>query len=725
MLLIFLASMISHAQSESSLKYETLSSKELIKAEMSNKIESMMLRVPLEQVPESSFDESGKVTVFLDMPTSLMTRFYLIDEETNVVKERQFLSGGLNVNQDGPGFVPSLTLTKEQAQDHSLIISVEKPLLLSISFSSLPFKEFRSYEGKKISYALIYIGGAIAIGIFILIFGIILKDLSFIYYFLFLFFITPSSSDVRGVLNYLSSGALIYTPYIREISFNLSFAFCLLFTNEYFKIKKNSKKLFYAVVFGIVLFFLRSTVLVLDQMFTLNIAFYLLDSSLFHFLFLVAISLFSAMYFYKTRPRESVVYLVTWGAFFFFAIIWLMALTGVIQFSYWMNGLIYLGFIFQSLILMYGVWLLNHKKEISDLKASESQKLKNLIRVLCHDSINLLNVALAQSENFKGSNADIESHKVAWEKVNVATKDQLELLSHIREMDALESGKRVFDLSGVDINSLIHKSKLIFENNLKKKDIELSLFLDSEIDHVLAEKVSLSNNVLNNLVSNAIKFSNTGSSIIIRSFMTETHVVVTVKDCGVGIPKKILDDLFNPSAKTTRKGTNNESGTGFGMPLVKSTMDAYGAEIEVESKEGESSGTLFRLSFQKSDVTRIHKKTSLNFDKRVLIVDDDEGIQDLCRLWLKSSSVSFDIYSSFEEAAMSEDLSAYDICFVDKNLETEDGLECIKNYISDHPDIDSKFIIMSADIISLDSEIIGYLGKPLSKEKLLESIGTA
>jgi signal transduction histidine kinase len=722
-LLIFLYAHFALATNELALRYENISSRELVNADIADKIESKLLRIPLDQIEQQHFDKNGLVTIFLDMPTSLMTNFYLMDEDTVLIKERSFLSGGLNVNRDGPGFIPSITLSSTQLANHNLVVSVEKPKLLSVSFSALPYSEFRSYEGKKISYALIYIGGAIAVGAFILIFGFILKDLSFIYYFLFLFFITPSSADVRGVLNYLSNGAIVYTPFIREISFNLSFAFCLLFTNEYFKVYQNSKKLFYTFLFGIGLFALRSLGLLVIHITELNISLHFLDNSMFHFIFLVVISIYCALFFYKTQKRESIVFLFTWGAFFLFAMIWLMALTGTIAFSFWMNGLIYLGFILQSMILMYGVWQLNHKKEISDLKASESIKLKNLIRVLCHDSINLLNVALAQSEVYKDSDESIETHKEAWNKVNLATKDQMELLSHIREMDALESGKRVLDLVPVKLNELVKKSQVIFEDSLKKKDLRLTLHLGNDVEYIVAERVSLSNNILNNLISNAIKFSHPGSEIVIRTFLKDESVILTIKDSGVGIPQEIVSKLFSPSAKTTRRGTNNESGTGFGMPLVKSTMDAYQAQIEVESRVGDSSGTLFRLVFKKS-LSKFQDNSSME-KKNILIIDDDEGIRDICDLWLKSSGLEYTIFSSFKEAREKTSIDGHNICLIDKNLEEEDGLEQAKQYIANNPQSETHFVVMSADITHGQSESIEFFSKPLTKDKLLNFIRNA
>ena len=115
---------------------------------------------------------------------------------------------------------------------------------------------------------------------------------------------------------------------------------------------------------------------------------------------------------------------------------------------------------------------------------------------------------------------------------------------------------------------------------------------------------SLSNNVLANLISNAIKFSQPGGEIqlSIKDEGDRTHLIV--RDHGVGMPEKVKVDLFRPDKSTSRPGTSGERGTGFGMPLVKSYLALYGASIDVDSKDisnhPDDHGTTFNLTFHKA-----------------------------------------------------------------------------------------------------------------------------
>ncbi|NRA46218.1 MAG: ATP-binding protein [Oligoflexales bacterium] len=118
---------------------------------------------------------------------------------------------------------------------------------------------------------------------------------------------------------------------------------------------------------------------------------------------------------------------------------------------------------------------------------------------------------------------------------------------------------------------------------------------------VSAEPVSLLNDVINNLLTNAIKFSYDNGTITVKCYLSQDWKVVEIIDKGMGIPKNLIGKLFDYYKSTSRLGTQGEKGTGFGLPLVKSFMDAYHGCIDVKSTEkgkGEGHGTTFTLKFK-------------------------------------------------------------------------------------------------------------------------------
>ena len=122
------------------------------------------------------------------------------------------------------------------------------------------------------------------------------------------------------------------------------------------------------------------------------------------------------------------------------------------------------------------------------------------------------------------------------------------------------------------------------EQKFSDKDIALEMEVDREI-HVLAEETSLINSVLNNILTNAVKFSFKGSRIVIRARKQGDRVAVSFRDFGVGMPPSLVAEIFDVRKATHRAGTQGETGTGFGMPLLKRFVDAYDGQVEILSKE--------------------------------------------------------------------------------------------------------------------------------------------
>jgi signal transduction histidine kinase len=183
--------------------------------------------------------------------------------------------------------------------------------------------------------------------------------------------------------------------------------------------------------------------------------------------------------------------------------------------------------------------------------------------------------------------------------------NQVEIIEHIKLMRAIEDGKATLQLTEVSLLEALRQAESTFERKLSEKNLTLH-YDPAELAkcNVLAEPTSLNHNVLNNLLSNAIKFSHTGSVIKVTTESAGHHVKLVVKDHGIGMPPELVKKVFRTDAPTSRTGTNGETGTGFGMPVVKTYMDRFGGNIHIESvteKESpQSHGTKVTLEFKKA-----------------------------------------------------------------------------------------------------------------------------
>jgi len=225
-------------------------------------------------------------------------------------------------------------------------------------------------------------------------------------------------------------------------------------------------------------------------------------------------------------------------------------------------------------------------KRTKEQLIKENAEQKELLHVLCHDLVNPLgaiNNLLTLSR--KKSNEWLADRR---EKLLQITQHGLNVIELIRKLRYLEEKEGGLILTKVNLKQAIDESYLILRQQFNQKEIEFDYTIDESLN-VQVEKTTFINSVLNNILTNAIKFSHPKSRIIISSHATDDSVVLTVRDYGIGMPSIILDNLFIIGKGRSRTGTAGERGTGFGMPLMKNFMTAYGGSIEIWSQEASES----------------------------------------------------------------------------------------------------------------------------------------
>ena len=170
------------------------------------------------------------------------------------------------------------------------------------------------------------------------------------------------------------------------------------------------------------------------------------------------------------------------------------------------------------------------------------------------------------------------------EKVERAIDVATGIIDNTRELATFESMKKKIFLTNVSIKECLDVVQFIFESKLKDKNISLNIsFPENDDEFVLAETQSLTNSVLSNIISNAIKFSHQDSSIDVIVNHSGDFVEVKISDQGVGMPEEFRKQLFDADNPRSTQGTFNESGIGFGMPIMKNYMDLYGGSVFVKS----------------------------------------------------------------------------------------------------------------------------------------------
>lgn len=178
------------------------------------------------------------------------------------------------------------------------------------------------------------------------------------------------------------------------------------------------------------------------------------------------------------------------------------------------------------------------------------------------------------------------------DKIQFSTNRQKELIEKVRIIDASKDKLDTAAIKEYGLIDLLDESLMVFDDRLHAKGI--GILLKNPLDKhpfIKVDRVLFSNNVLNNILSNAIKFSEDNSEITISINEDDKGTTLKIKDSGIGIPKKMLENIFDGGVNNSRPGLNGEAGTGFGMGLLKSTLDLFNSEISIESHERASNNT--------------------------------------------------------------------------------------------------------------------------------------
>lgn len=261
------------------------------------------------------------------------------------------------------------------------------------------------------------------------------------------------------------------------------------------------------------------------------------------------------------------------------------------------RALLLFGWIF---ILFCTTWVHVSVKEYSEENLRvQGQRIDDLFRVLFHDlanSLGRINIGINLCEREQNP----APTKRGLEVIREAQGSMTEITQNVRKMYAVSKGKGDVCLSLTPLNACVEHVTSMFAPELEKKKIHL--VYDREKNKrlsVLVDPVSFNNQVLGNILSNAIKFSDVGSTITVSCWPVNSHLIsLEIKDTGIGMPKALVNDLFDMTKKTSRPGTQGETGTGFGMHIMKSFVDMYQGQVQIDSVEREGSlpsGTSIRL----------------------------------------------------------------------------------------------------------------------------------
>lgn len=336
------------------------------------------------------------------------------------------------------------------------------------------------------------------------------------------------------------------------------------------------------------------------------------------------------------------------------------------------------------------VTLYNQKRalELQYLELEELNKLKNkFLGMAAHDIRNPLAIIEFYSKSLLkelGPILDDPSKIQELENIFVSTKFAQNLVNDFLDISKIESGNIELEEEMVDVRRFLESSiqfNRIFAN---KKSINLIGEIELK-DFWTAFDKNKMNQVLNNLITNAIKFSHEGTSIRLSAQQEEDQLMLSLQDEGQGIPNNEIAHLFDPFTKTSVKSTAGEKSTGLGLMIVKRIVDAHEGEITVTSEVGV--GSCFNMAIPIKEVAALealpnhakgHEASTTNEKLNIVVVDDDILMRTLSEVVFNKIGGNITMLQDAEALLDQVDAINPDLVFTDINMPGIDGYDMVK-----------------------------------------------
>lgn len=229
---------------------------------------------------------------------------------------------------------------------------------------------------------------------------------------------------------------------------------------------------------------------------------------------------------------------------------------------------------------------------------SESKELtENLVRILCHDINNPLTTMKISASLLNPERGEINPKVL--ERLNRSIQDVQNIIQSVHTWNVHKDGKITLRNEQISVNELLEHIQNSFPDRLQQKGISYQINCRAKEDAaIFADRTALFYQIINNLLSNAIKFSYENSQIMIDLFEENNFLVCEIRDYGMGIDPDHTEKVFSPYIPTSKTGTSNEKGTGFGLPIVATIVQKMGGKISIHNRrieENAESGTLVKL----------------------------------------------------------------------------------------------------------------------------------
>ena len=367
---------------------------------------------------------------------------------------------------------------------------------------------------------------------------------------------------------------------------------------------------------------------------------------------------------------------------------------------------------------------------IQDLKDVATSK-SDFLATMSHEIRTPMNAILGFIQILINKEEDTEKLQ-KFNIINDSGKSLLRIINDILDFSKIDSKKLLIENIPFNIKETVEHTQELFQVKAKDDSIELELYIDEEIPTtIMGDQVRI-DQILSNLISNAIKFSKQNSTVKLNLlYLKESNAIrFEVIDNGVGIAQNKLHDIFNPFTQEDTSTTRKYGGTGLGLSISKALCELMNGEIGVESTVDVGSTFYFTLpiiEFEHEIENNKEEELQTNqITGDVLIVEDNKTNQLLLAMLLDEYEIEYTIANDGVEAVDKVKKQKFDLILMDENMPNMNGIEATKIIKGDNNTKDIPIVAVTANAIDGDKErfikagMDDYISKPIDINKLDE-----
>ncbi len=375
------------------------------------------------------------------------------------------------------------------------------------------------------------------------------------------------------------------------------------------------------------------------------------------------------------------------------------------------------------------------EREMRAIAERANRAKDHFLAVLSHELRTPLNPILLCVTSMLERSTTPEDLRPNFELIRRNVNLQARLIDDLLDVMRVVAGKMPLHLDLADCHQLIHQAVLVCQSELLGKEVHLELALDAPCRVVRVDSGRFQQ-VLWNLIKNAVKFTPTGGSIMIRTSNRDGRILIDVADTGIGIESDRIGRIFDPFEQGDGSITRRFGGMGLGLAISKGIIERHQGELRVESP-GKDLGTTFTIEIEsfpvgilkvEDEAARhgVSEDSGRPANHTILLVEDDRATSWLLARILRDLGHTVKAANSIDQALEVERSSTFDLIISDIGLPDGSGLELMRAVVARRgpvPSIALSGYGMEEDVLrSREAGFAAHMTKPIDFFKLKSMI---